>query len=148
MSDAPNPFDAWQRLVAEGAGEAAKAWVEIARGAALPSAGDDADEPATEQWYRAIGMVPRQRYLDLLDRCEQLRRKLEDAEARLERLHQSNASTAEVTEVATEMMASWQDAMRETFQAQAAWMKAFEPPEDASPDKADASPESDKPGEG
>ena len=145
MSDAPNPFDAWQRLVAEGAGEAAKAWVEIARGAALPSG--EEDEPATEQWYRAIGMVPRQRYLDLLDRTEQLRRKLEEAEARLERLHESNASTAEATEVASEMMASWQDAMRETLQAQAAWMKAFEPPEDASPDKADSPPKSDKSGD-
>ncbi|MEM9997581.1 MAG: hypothetical protein AAF809_07755 [Bacteroidota bacterium] len=142
MSDALNPFDAWQRLVAEGAGEAAKAWVEIARGAALPSAGEDADEPATEQWYRAIGMVPRQRYLDLLDRTEQLRRKLEDAEARLERLHQSNASAAEATEVASEMMASWQDAMRETFQAQAAWMKAFEPS-----DTEDAPPTSSPPGQ-
>ncbi|MEO1480030.1 MAG: hypothetical protein AAFV01_15795 [Bacteroidota bacterium] len=145
MSDAPNPFDAWQRLVAEGAGEAAKAWVEIARGAARPSG--EEDEPATEQWYRAIGMVPRQRYLDLLDRTEQLRRKLEEAEARLERLHKSNASTAEATEVASEMVASWQDTMRETFQAQAAWMKAFEPPEDASPDKADSPPKSDKSGD-
>lgn len=91
-----------------------------------------------EAWYRTLGLVPRQRYLDLLDRYEQLRKRLEEAEARLADLQGLLARSATPPAEAQQLLDLWRTTLQDTLHTQAEWMRAFAPPsaDTASPDTA------------
>ena len=82
--------DAFQALSkASGNPEALRHWMAKFMPAAL-AATDTANPEAVEEWleesWRMMGVVPRSRYLELLEKNDQLQRRLEKAEATIKRL--------------------------------------------------------------
>lgn len=156
----PDLLEAWYRLMAEAMRETADTqkfidrlgegahpaewmarWMKQ-RGADAPPAPEDLPDEWLEQWYKTMGVVPRSRYLKLLERHEALRQELDRARKKIERLGGSFDS-AEQQEAAEDLMNIWKSTLDETMKAQSEWMRAFsEPPSDA-PEEKD-----DPPGEG
>jgi hypothetical protein len=144
----PKLLEAWHRMMAEamrGAGDAQgvlKAFAEAKNPAewfarwmqqndlpgspkqALGAGGDEASEEWLEQWYRAMGVVPRGRYLELLERYDTLRRELEQARDRIERLEKAQGTTTQ-ERAADDMMEVWKSSLDETLRAQRDWMQSF-----------------------
>jgi hypothetical protein len=148
----PKLLEAWHRMMAEamrGAGDAqnvVKAFAEAKNPAEwfarwmqqqdLPGApqqltgGGEGLKPEEmsdewlEQWYRAMGVVPRGRYLELLERYDMLRRELEKARERIERLEKKHGTTAS-ERTADEMMDVWKSSLDDTLRAQRDWMQSF-----------------------
>ncbi len=85
---------------------------------------DDPSEEWIEQWYRSMGMVPRKRYLDLLARYDTLRRKLEEARERIERLEKARGTT-QPERATEEVMDVWKSSLDETLRTQREWMQSF-----------------------
>jgi gas vesicle protein len=71
-----------------------------------------------------MGVVPRARYLKLLERHEKLRRDLEAARKKIEQLGGSFESK-EQQAAAEEIMNLWTDTLGKTMEAQSEWMRAF-----------------------
>jgi len=81
-----------------------------------------------EEWWRMMGVVPRHRYLELLERHENLRLRLEECEkTRQERGLMSMAGTQEETQKAMNMWGSMIDTMLKT---QSEMMRNFLPREE------------------
>ncbi len=103
----------------------------------LPGAPADPDDPSDdwmEQWYRTMGVVPRSRYLRLLERHEKLRNKLEAAKRRIERLRDRTDAAPE--EAANEALRFWQNALNDTLEAQSKWMESMHAPAESDADDA------------
>jgi len=75
---------------------------------------------ALEEWWRLMGFVPRQRYLELLERCELLQRRLEEAEATIQRLQ-----TQQLDAEGQRILDAWGTTVQETLKAQAEWMRMW-----------------------
>jgi hypothetical protein len=137
-------MEAWFRLMAEaarGTAEAQEALKSLSRisgpedfanwmARLLPVASREASlAPADdwlEEWWRMIGFVPRYRYLELLDRCDSLRRKLEEAEATIARLRaMSSVRVANPGEPTHSLMGAWEGMFQEMLKAQAGWAEAW-----------------------
>jgi hypothetical protein len=123
-------FDAWLRLVQEalrGSGAAQQLLSALAQspeqrrqwaaGALGPGAGN-VDE-WLEQWYRMMGVVPRARYLELQDRYEQLRQRIEDMERQMSVLR---ATPADPTAM-QRLMDSWNTMLSQMTALQTNWLQ-------------------------
>lgn len=80
-----------------------------------------------EQWWRAMGVVPRQRYLDLLERNESLRLRLEECEKT--RKQHSMLDVSGQQEQAQKALNLWGTAMEDMLKMQADWMRTWFPKE-------------------
>lgn len=139
-------LDTWMRLTADalkGADQAQKALAALGLGPLSPETvaqwwnswmpggapdpqSNDPDQlrDLVEQWWKAIGVVPRHRYLELLERYEQLRGRLEAAEetvARLRSLLKAQGSDNEVGAA----LDSWEEVTRKALDAQEEWMHTW-----------------------
>lgn len=74
-----------------------------------------------EQWFRMMGFVPRTRYLELLERYEDLRLRLEEAE----NTHRRLESMLDPSHVASGILSAWGTTLQRTLDAQAEWMNIF-----------------------
>jgi predicted DNA-binding protein (UPF0251 family) len=94
----------------------------------------DAFREWLEDWYKMMGVVPRSRYLEALERCDQLRVRLEEAEATIKRLQPTPGANLDEAQKA---MDAWQSTMQATLKAQSEWMQRFMSPGTSSgmPDK-------------
>jgi hypothetical protein len=85
-----------------------------------------------EEWYRSIGFVPRDRYLELLDRYEQLRLQLEETEEAAEQVK----SVLDPSHAAAKLVDTLGQAAESALRTQTNWLKSFresvEPPASAS----------------
>lgn len=110
-----------------------------------PSDPDDLSDEWLEQWYRMMGVVPRSRYLRLLERHEKLRDELEAATRRIERLR--NRSDAPPQEAANEALRYWQQTLEDTLEAQSQWLASMHPPRGDTADTDDdaAGPDDEDP---
>jgi hypothetical protein len=113
-------------------------WMKQQDMAGAPPDPDDMPEEWLEQWYRMMGVVPRSRYLKLLERHEKLRQELEEARAKIDRMRGESGSGAS-SKSADEMMDMWTSALDETLKAQSEWMQSFM-------EQSDTSDEETKPG--
>ncbi|MDM8531309.1 hypothetical protein QUF63_09055 [Anaerolineales bacterium HSG25] len=77
-----------------------------------------------EEWCRMMGLVPRSRYLELLERYEIVRNRLEEAEEKIRSL-QSLLGVKGQEEEAKKVLDLWGTTLEKTLQAQADWMKAW-----------------------
>lgn len=140
----PNIIDSWFRLMGEamgGSSEAQDAFklltgsspnqADMLRwmGRFMPAATGmnmsqfEGFEDWIEQWWRVMGVVPRYRYLELLERNEELRRKLEDSEkARKRGLPNISGQPAEEAQKAMNL---WGNMLDETLKLQSDWMRKF-----------------------
>ncbi|HCR49905.1 MAG TPA: hypothetical protein DIW24_09765, partial [Bacteroidetes bacterium] len=77
-----------------------------------------------DDWHRVMGVVPRQRYLDLLEKYDALQRQLELTE---QALRAAKAPTTATTdhEPNEQIVKSWQQMAEQTLSLQSAWLKNF-----------------------
>ena len=87
----------------------------------------DAFEGQLEDWWRLMGVVPRARYLDLLEKCDTLQRKLDKAEETIESLRKraGGGSSQPSGEETKQVLDMWSSMMGETLKTQNEWMKAW-----------------------
>ena len=94
----------------------------------LATAGSSKSE-AIEDWledtWRMMGVVPRYRYLELLERHELLRRRLEQAEKRIETLRKTMRPGKVPEQEAQQVLDLWEDMLQETLKIQANWMRTW-----------------------
>jgi len=74
-----------------------------------------------EEWLRMMGFVPRSRYLELLERHELLRRKLEEMEKSREKIQ----STLDPSHVASELLNTLGSTIEKTLASQQQWVDLF-----------------------
>lgn len=144
----PNPkaLEAWYTLMAEamrGTSEAQEAFKSLSEMSSTPEefnkwvaqfmpalAGSmkmrpEGFEEQMETWWRMMGVVPRARYLDLLEKCDTLERKLEKAEKSIESLRKRLGLQEQQEEEAKKVMDMWGTLMQDTLKTQTEWMKAW-----------------------
>ena len=81
-----------------------------------------------EDWWRAMGVVPRYRYLELLDRYETLRTRLQDMEDTMQGFRLKGAGT-EQAKNAQDFLDLWEPLIQETLKAQSEWLRTWKPNE-------------------
>jgi hypothetical protein len=82
-------------------------------------------EDQLENWWRMMGVVPRSRYLELLEKCDTLERKLNKAEETISSLRQRQNRQEQQDEDTKKVINMWGSMMEETMKTQAEWMKAW-----------------------
>jgi hypothetical protein len=81
-----------------------------------------------EQWWRLTGVVPRSLYLEVLEKKEVLRTRLEEAEATIQQLRAANAQATQGKEIEQTWETAidlWQTAVHTTVKAQHEWMRTW-----------------------
>jgi hypothetical protein len=91
-------------------------------GVAPPSA--DLLKQWTEDLWSTIGVVPRSRYVELLERYEALRARLEEAEVTIRRLKRLLSEKGHEGD-AQKVLDLWSNAVGETLKSQAEWMRTW-----------------------
>ena len=103
-------------------------WLAQFMPAAMAS-GVPAQPEAFEEWleesWRMMGVVPRSRYLDLLEKYDILQRKLEKAEETIQRLRASLDNTDEQAADTQKVMDMWGGILEDTLKAQTELMQAW-----------------------
>lgn len=160
----PQALEAWYRLMAEamrGTAEAQDAlqkfaemsataeglnrWMAQFMPGATPPTGFQPEqfEEQLETWWRMMGVVPRSRYLELLERCDTLERNLKKADETIAGLREKLGAQGRRQEDAQQAFGLWGAMVEESLKAQAEWMKAWS---DAATEP-DASPPTEDDGE-
>ncbi len=78
-----------------------------------------------EEWWRMMGVVPRHRYLELLERYEVLRSRLEESERTSRRLQSMLGEKRQ--EEAQKVLDLWGSTLEETLKTQSDWMRLWMP---------------------
>jgi hypothetical protein len=86
--------------------------------------GADAVKQWTESLFQAVGVVPRARHLELLERYEALRVRLEEAEVTIQRLKRLLADGGHEGE-ARKILDLFANAVGETLHSQTEWMRGW-----------------------
>lgn len=76
-----------------------------------------------EEWQTMMGVVPRARYLELLERNAELERQLASATETIDALRNLLDRRQASEEAAAQALDNWQQAMNQTVQTQASWMQ-------------------------
>ena len=101
----------------------------LARWTRLWMGGGSAPDPSqlqevVEEYWKALGVVPRQRYLALLERCEELRARLEEAESTVNRLKELLGERGPEG-AARGALNEWEALTRRALEAQAEWARTW-----------------------
>jgi hypothetical protein len=78
----------------------------------------------SEDLWSTIGVVPRSRYVELLERYEALRARLEEAEVTIRRLKRLLSEKGHEGD-AQKLLDLWSSAVGETLKSQAEWMRGW-----------------------
>jgi hypothetical protein len=85
----------------------------------------DVFEDWLEESWQIMGVVPRARYLDLLEKNDNLQRKLEKAEATIERLKNKLNEGKKSGDDSTETVEFWNSMVEDALRAQTEWMRSW-----------------------
>lgn len=77
-----------------------------------------------EDWWKTMGVVPRSLYLELLERNEVLKAKLEDAETTIQQLRATVGVTGQEKQ-ANEILNVWETTIQTTLKAQNEWLQTW-----------------------
>ncbi|HEX9926183.1 MAG TPA: hypothetical protein VGD99_26235 [Anaerolineae bacterium] len=99
-------------------------WLETFMPNIHPAAPPETFETWLEEWWRVMGVVPRARYLELLERCDALQRRLERAEETIQNLKELLGSQGQ-DEEARQALDLWSSMLAETLKTQTEWMQAW-----------------------
>lgn len=142
----PKVMEAWYTLMAEamrGTANAQEAFKRLADMSSSPeelnqwlaqfmpdAAGSVRFQPENfetqlENWWRMMGVVPRAQYLELLERCDTLERKLKKAEETIKSMRQKMGVQEQQEEDAKKVLDMWSTMMEETLKTQTEWMKSW-----------------------
>ncbi|MCB0170075.1 MAG: hypothetical protein KDI02_19235 [Anaerolineae bacterium] len=84
---------------------------------------------AMEDWledsWRMMGVVPRYRYLELLERHELLRTRLEKAEKEIRNLRKTTFAGDVPKQEAQKVLDFWENMLQETIQMQSGWIRSW-----------------------
>jgi len=78
-----------------------------------------------EDTWRMMGVVPRYRYLELLERCELLRRRLEQAEKTIQKMRKATSGGKMPEQEVQQVLDMWEGMLQETLSMQAEWMRGW-----------------------
>lgn len=151
MSITQNPMELWLRLVSDAmrgtadAQEAIRALGEMPTtpdqltrwmSRFMPTAVGQTPRPEMmEDWlensWRMMGVVPRYRYLELLERHEILRNRLEQAEKTIQSLRKATSGAKIPEQEVQQILNLWEGMLQETLSMQADWMRSWTRTEDA-----------------
>jgi len=118
--------------------EALNRWTRLwMGGGASPAPEPSQVQEVLEEYWKALGVVPRYQYLELLDRYEELKARLEEAETTVKNLRALLAQRGQESE-ARGVLEEWEKLTRTALETQAEWArswagKAFAPPEEKKP---------------
>ena len=157
-----NVVEAWLRLMSDamrGAADAQEAvrmlgempttpdqmtrWMSLFMPNAKSSPKPEAMEDWLEDTWRMMGVVPRHRYLELLERHEMLRSRLEKAEKEIEKLRKNMHSGNVPEQDAQKVLDLWEDMLQETLKTQANWLRTWTANKEE--DQAEVSEKQDEP---
>ena len=85
-----------------------------------------------EEWCRLMGLVPRSRYVELLERYDILKHRLEESESKIRHL-QLMVGVKGQEEEAKKMLDLWGTTLEKTLQAQSDWLKGWTAPAEDKP---------------
>ena len=130
MNPMVETMERWVRLMKDGVRGTAQmgGWLDPGRAWRFAADSQRLHEEFVETWLRAWDMVPRRRYLEVLEQNEKLRRRVAELEGR-----KSDASEPE--QVAEDVSRVMKSAFDEMLSAQRAWFSAFTPSEDSTSEK-------------
>ena len=77
-----------------------------------------------DDWWTVMGVVPRFRYLELLERKEVLRMRLDEAEATIQQLR-ATGQAHEMANAWETAITLWQTAIQTTLKAQNEWIRTW-----------------------
>ena len=77
-----------------------------------------------EDWWKIMDVVPRSLYLELLERNELLKAKLEEAETTIQQLRATVGVTGQ-EEQANEILSVWETTIQTTLKAQNEWVQTW-----------------------
>jgi hypothetical protein len=140
-----NAMEFWLRLMSDamrGAADAQRAMRSLGEMPMTPdqlthwitqfmpmSAGQPAKPEMTGDWledmWGMMGVVPRYRYLDLLERHEILREKLEAAEKAIKKIKKATAGGKMPEVEAHRILDMWEGMLQDTLSMQAEWMRTW-----------------------
>lgn len=150
MSITQNPMDLWLRLMSDalrGTADAQEAVRALGEMPTTPdqltrwmsrfmpmSAGQTPRPEMMGDWledaWRMMGVVPRYRYLELLERHEILRSRLEQAEKTIQSLRKVTAGAKIPEQEVQQILNLWEGMLQETLSMQADWMRGWTRTED------------------
>lgn len=105
--------------------EALTAWARAWMPREAAGAPDAADlKGLVEEYWKTLGVVPRQRYLELLERYEELKSRLEEAETTVKHLRELLAARGRSQE-ADGAIGDWEEMTRKALQTQAEWAQSW-----------------------
>jgi len=77
-----------------------------------------------QEWWKMMGVVPRAQYLDLLERYDVLRTRLEEAEVTIQRLRATLGVKGQEKK-ASEILDLWETATQGALKAQSEWLRTW-----------------------
>jgi hypothetical protein len=83
-----------------------------------------------EQWWKTMGVVPRYRYVELLERNEELRQRLDDCEKlqrRMTGMTGLNPLAAASSEETEKVVSLWGSMIDDTLKMQSEWLRTMMP---------------------
>jgi hypothetical protein len=100
--------------------------LNFAPGLVSPTAHRQAEifEEWLEQWWRMMGVVPRARYLELLEKHDALKRQLEKAQGTIRKMQETFARTGEEP-YARKTVDLWKAMLDETLKTQTEWIRVW-----------------------
>lgn len=145
MSLSQNPMEQWLRLMSDAlrgtadAQEAVRALGEIPTtpdqltrwmSRFMPMAVGQTTKPEMmgdwlEDTWKMMGVVPRYRYLELLERHELLRSRLEEAEKTIQKLRKVTTGAKIPEQEVQQILNLWEGMLQETLSMQADWMRTW-----------------------
>jgi hypothetical protein len=115
------------RLLAEAwkSPEELRGWMEQFVPLRSELSGPDGFREWMEGWWRMMGVVPRFRYLELLERSETLKARFEEAEATIQHLR-TMLGNKEQENRREEILELWETASHKTLKAQDEWLRTWQ----------------------
>jgi hypothetical protein len=105
--------------------EALSRWTRLWLGEKSSQSPDpSALQDAVEEYWKALGVVPRHRYLELLDRYEELKARLEEAESTVKNLRELLAERGQEG-AARGALDEWERLTRQALETQAEWARTW-----------------------
>jgi hypothetical protein len=87
--------------------------------------GPEAVQEWLEQWWRMMGVVPRSRYLELLGKNDDLKRRLEQAQETIHKMRAALERDGKHEQLANNVLDMWSTFLDETLKVQTEWAKAW-----------------------
>lgn len=145
MSLTQNPMEMWLRLMSDAMRGTADAQEAIRTLGEMPTTPDQLTRWMTrfmpmavghstkpemmgdwlEDTWKMMGVVPRYRYLELLERHELLRNRLEQAETTIQKLRKATVGAKIPEQEVQQILNLWEGMLQETLSMQADWMRTW-----------------------